>query len=85
VELNAATKRQFLIPPEFAHGFCVLSDVAEVQYKCSNFHTPAAERTLAWNDPEIAISWPIDAPVLSAKDRDQGLSLQHFRDHLAFQ
>ena len=48
VHLSAANRHQLLIPPEFAHGFCVLSEFAEVQYKCSNFHSPSAEHTLAW-------------------------------------
>jgi dTDP-4-dehydrorhamnose 3,5-epimerase len=84
LELDADSKRQFLIPPEFAHGFCVLSDVAEVQYKCSNHHTPAAEHTLAWNDPAVGVRWPVTDPQLSARDKDTGKPLSHFRDRPLF-
>ncbi|MCW2540876.1 MAG: rfbC1 [Frankiales bacterium] len=67
--LSADNKRQLLIPPAYAHGFAVLSDVAEVQYKCSALHNAAAERALAYNDPDLAIEWPLNgAPVTSAKD-----------------
>jgi dTDP-4-dehydrorhamnose 3,5-epimerase len=58
------------IPPGFAHGFLVLSDSAEVQYKLSDFWSPAHERTIAWDDPQIGVRWPLaGAPVLSEKDR----------------
>jgi dTDP-4-dehydrorhamnose 3,5-epimerase len=71
VRLSADNKHQLLIPPPFAHGFCVLSDVAEVQYKCSNFHNPAAERAMSWNDPDLGIEWPLEGePITSAKDAD---------------
>lgn len=67
--LSADNKKALLIPPAFAHGFAVLSDIAEVQYKCSGLHNGAAERALAYNDPGLAIEWPISgAPVTSAKD-----------------
>jgi len=79
VELTADSKRQLLIPPEFAHGFCVLSDVAEVQYKCSNHHSPQAEHTLAWDDGDVAVPWPITNPTLSSRDRDTGRCLADFR------
>lgn len=69
VPLSSAGRRQLLIPPPFAHGFLCVSDHAEVQYKCSNYHDPAAERVLAWNDPDLAIAWPLDGdPIVSAKD-----------------
>jgi dTDP-4-dehydrorhamnose 3,5-epimerase len=84
VELTADGKRQFLIPPEFAHAFCVLSEVAEVQYKCSNCHVPQAEKTLAWNDPEVAIPWPISDPVLSPRDRENGSTLRSYRENPVF-
>jgi dTDP-4-dehydrorhamnose 3,5-epimerase len=83
-ELSADNKTQVLIPPEFAHGFCVLSDVAEVQYKCSNFHSPEAERTLAWDDPDVAVQWPIADPTLSDRDRTRGASLASLRQSPAF-
>jgi dTDP-4-dehydrorhamnose 3,5-epimerase len=56
------------IPPGFAHGFYVLSDSAEVEYKCTAAYDPAAEIGIVWNDPDLAIAWPDPAPVLSAKD-----------------
>jgi dTDP-4-dehydrorhamnose 3,5-epimerase len=68
VRLSADNFRQMYVPIGFAHGFCVLSEEADVEYKCSAPYSPAAERGLAWNDPEIGIVWPIDAPVLSARD-----------------
>ena len=69
VRLSSANRHQLLIPPPFAHGFCVLSDTAEVQYKCTGYHNPAAERALAWDDPDLDIDWPLpEEPVLSVKD-----------------
>jgi dTDP-4-dehydrorhamnose 3,5-epimerase len=67
-ELNADNKRQLWVPPGFAHGFLVLSDVADFFYKCTALYRPEAERALAWNDPELAIHWPIAEPLLSPKD-----------------
>ncbi len=69
IGLSAENQWQLLIPPEFAHGFEVLSDVAEVQYKVTAHHHPAAERALAWNDPDVSVRWPIPTPILSDKDR----------------
>jgi dTDP-4-dehydrorhamnose 3,5-epimerase len=69
VHLSAANARQCYIPPGFAHGFCVTSDVAEVEYKCTDFYDPASELHLLWNDPELGIAWPVTSPVLSEKDR----------------
>lgn len=67
--LSADNKRQLLIPPAYAHGFAVLSETAEVQYKCSNWHNGQAERALAYNDPDLGIDWPlVGDPVTSAKD-----------------
>jgi dTDP-4-dehydrorhamnose 3,5-epimerase len=84
VNLTAENKRQLLIPPEFAHGFCVLSPVAEVQYKCTNLHNPEAERTLAWNDPDIAVAWPVQNPILSMKERESGQSFKQYLERPAF-
>ena len=67
-ELTEANRRQMYIPPGFAHGFCVTSDVAEVLYKCTELYHPADERTLLWNDPVLGIDWPVASPVVSAKD-----------------
>lgn len=79
VHLSAANKHQLLIPPEFAHGFCVLSDICEVQYKCTNYHTPEAEKTLAWNDPEVGVQWPVTNPTLSVRDAERGESFAQYR------
>ena len=70
VELNDDTHRQMWIPPGYAHGFCVLSEVADFQYKCTDFYFPADEGGLLWNDPDVGIPWPITEPQLSAKDID---------------
>jgi dTDP-4-dehydrorhamnose 3,5-epimerase len=73
--LSAESKRQLWVPEGFAHGFVVLSDTAEFLYKTTDYYAPAHERSIAWNDPAIAIQWPIDGePALSAKDQ-QGNSL----------
>jgi dTDP-4-dehydrorhamnose 3,5-epimerase len=71
VVLSDANHHQLFIPGGFAHGFCVLSEVAEIQYKCSEFYDPRDDRGIRWNDPDIGIAWPVDAPVLSAKDAAQ--------------
>ena len=70
VELNDDNHRQMWIPPGYAHGFCVLSEVADFQYKCTDFYFPADEGGLLWNDPDVGIPWPITEPQLSAKDID---------------
>jgi dTDP-4-dehydrorhamnose 3,5-epimerase len=68
--LSADNHRQLYIPPGFAHGFCVLSETADLFYKCSDYYHPEDERTLLWNDPGVGIDWPLeDAPLLSDKDR----------------
>lgn len=69
-ELSDANRRQMYIPAGFAHGFCVLSDVADFAYKCTDYYRPDDERTLLWNDPAIGIVWPeIEPRILSDKDR----------------
>ncbi len=73
--LSAENKKQLWIPAGLAHGFVVLSETAEFLYKTTDYYAPAHERCITWNDPELAIEWPIDgAPVLSAKDA-AGMSL----------
>ena len=69
-ELSAANKRLLWVPPGFAHGFVVLSDFADFQYKCTALYDPPAERAVRWDDPALAIDWPLDGmvPTLSAKD-----------------
>jgi len=68
VTLSAENKRQFYVPPGFAHGFCVLSERALFSYKCTDFYSAENELGVIWNDPDLGIDWPIDAPRLSAKD-----------------
>lgn len=70
--VSAEQKNMFWVPPGFAHGFYVLSDVAEFQYKCTDFYSPEHDRTLIWNDPALAINWPLVnglEPLLSPKDK----------------
>jgi dTDP-4-dehydrorhamnose 3,5-epimerase len=74
-ELSAENKRQFFIPPGFAHGFLVLSETALFHYKCTAFYSPADELTVQWNDPDMGIQWPVRDPILSEKDA-KGLRLQ---------
>jgi dTDP-4-dehydrorhamnose 3,5-epimerase len=69
VELSAENFRQLWVPPGFAHGFCVVSPRAQVEYKCTELYDPAGDLSIAWNDPAIGIAWPLDAPLLSAKDQ----------------
>lgn len=66
--LSSTNRRQLWIPEGFAHGFCVLSQTALVAYKCTDYYRRDAELSVLWNDPEIAIDWPIGEPILSAKD-----------------
>jgi len=70
VTLTAENFRQCYIPPGFAHGFCVVSPIAQVEYKCTDVYDPAGELGVAWNDPALAIRWPVQQPILS--DRDSG-------------
>jgi len=81
VELDDASHHQLFIPVGFAHGFCVTSEVADVVYKVSSPYDPATERTLAFDDPELAIIWPIEAPIVSDRDR-RGESLAALRARL---
>jgi dTDP-4-dehydrorhamnose 3,5-epimerase len=68
--LSAENRKQFWIPPGFAHGFLVLSEYAEFLYKTTDYYAPELERCILWNDPNLAIAWPLDGvPVVSAKDR----------------
>jgi dTDP-4-dehydrorhamnose 3,5-epimerase len=81
LELSAENFRQVYVPPGMIHGFVVTSEVAQVEYKCSDFYRPEQEFSVRWDDPEIAIPWPISEPVLSEKDRTAPL-LRDVRDQL---
>lgn len=68
--LSAENKRMLWVPPGFAHGFMVISEVAEVLYKTTDYYAPQHERSILWNDPDLGINWPLDGePILSAKDQ----------------
>ena len=67
--LSAENFRQIYVPPGFAHGFCVLSETADVAYKCTELYDPTDEFVILWNDPDLGIAWPVREPLLSEKDR----------------
>jgi dTDP-4-dehydrorhamnose 3,5-epimerase len=67
--LSAENFRQCYVPPGYAHGFCVLSEIADVEYKCTDFYDPSDELHIAWNDPDFGVQWPTTNPLLSEKDR----------------
>ena len=69
VILSEDNKSQLWIPPGLAHGFLVMSDIADFEYKCTNYYDPNSERCLLWNDPTVNINWPISTPILSEKDK----------------
>jgi dTDP-4-dehydrorhamnose 3,5-epimerase len=79
VILDGSSKRQMYVPENFAHGFVVLSEYATFLYKCTSVYAPTYDNCLLWNDPLLNIEWPVDEPVLSAKD-SQGKSLQQLKD-----
>jgi len=81
IELSAENHRQIYIPAGFAHGFCVMSDVAEVEYKCSEVYVPQDEITIQWNDPAIGVRWPVAEPLLSKRDL-AGQTLAQLSDRL---
>ena len=81
--LSGDNRLQFYIPPGFAHGFCVLSDIADFQYKCTDFYDPTDEGGIIWNDNSININWPISEPNLSLKDKELP-SLEDVRKQLKF-
>jgi dTDP-4-dehydrorhamnose 3,5-epimerase len=70
VVLSEENKKQFWVPPGFAHGFLVLSDIADFEYKCTDYYDPLDEGSLLWSDPELDIPWPIEDPILSNKDEN---------------
>ena len=67
-ELTEENHKQLWVPPGYAHGFCVLTETADFQYKCTDYYDPSDEGGVIWNDPDVAIEWPIDDPSLSSKD-----------------
>lgn len=73
VYLNTENKNQLYVPPGYAHGFCVVSDMAEVVYKCTSLYKPEDDKGIRWDDPDIGVKWPIENPVVSEKDRNAGL------------
>ena len=68
VILSEHNKLQFWVPPGFAHGFVVLSDIADFEYKCTDFYDSTDEGSILWSDPDLGIQWPIQNPIVSAKD-----------------
>ena len=68
-ELDDRAHRQLLIPVGFGHGFCVLSDSADVDYQLSSYYDPATESGIAWDDPDVGVEWPVDEPLLSERDK----------------
>ncbi|HEY0210807.1 dTDP-4-dehydrorhamnose 3,5-epimerase [Acerihabitans sp.] len=69
VLLSEENKKQFWIPPGLAHGFVVISDIADFEYKCTDYYNPQHEECLLWNDPAVGIAWPVAQPLLSEKDK----------------
>ena len=70
VEASSSNRRQVWAPAGFARGFCVLSEAAEIQYKCTGLYNPARESGIRWDDPAIGIDWPVTGPILSGKDAE---------------
>ncbi len=86
VELDEQSMRELYVPVGFAHGFCVLSDVADVIYKQSAYYDPAVERGIAWNDPDIGIEWPLALEELTVSERDAAAPcLSEIADELPFE
>jgi dTDP-4-dehydrorhamnose 3,5-epimerase len=86
VELDEESMRELYVPVGFAHGFCVLSDVADVMYKQTAYYDPAVERGIAWNDPDVAIHWPLPVAELIVSDRDAAAPrLREIGDELPFE
>jgi dTDP-4-dehydrorhamnose 3,5-epimerase len=83
LELNPDNKTQLYVPVGFAHGFATLTDVCEVQYKQTGFYQPESEGGISWNDPDLAIHWPFQDPILSKRDQSQ-MSMKQYRANPAF-
>ena len=82
-ELDDKTHRQLFVPAGFGHGFCVLSETADVDYQLSSYYDPATEAGIAWDDPEVGVEWPVDEPLLSERDKSAP-KLAEVRDELPF-
>lgn len=82
VTLSEKNHRQLFIPEGFAHGFCVLSEEAEVIYKCSDFYSPVDEQGIRWDDPEVTINWPLQKPLVSEKDASYPFLSQQAKGNL---
>ena len=82
-ELDDEKHRQLFVPAGFAHGFCVLSDIADVAYKLSSVYDPATEAGIAWDDPDVGVEWPISDPQTSERDRNAP-RLAEIADELPF-
>jgi dTDP-4-dehydrorhamnose 3,5-epimerase len=78
LELSEGNKKMLFIPRGFAHGFCTLTDVSEVVYKVDSFYSSTHERGILWNDPDLAIDWPVANPILSEKDK-RNMTLEEFK------
>ncbi|MGV8948007.1 MAG: dTDP-4-dehydrorhamnose 3,5-epimerase [Candidatus Paracaedibacter sp.] len=78
IELSGDNPKQLYMPPGFAHGFCVLSDVAIINYKCTQYHNAQEEGGVIWNDSSIRVEWPVESPIISQKDQGLG-SLESIR------
>lgn len=83
VELTSSNKKMLYVPVGFAHGFQTVSDVAEFQYKQTNYYTPEAEGGIVWNDPGMKISWPVTSPTLSERDH-KWQTFEEYRTHPIF-
>jgi len=81
--LSSENKRQFFVPPGFAHGFAVMSDTALFHYKCTELYSPGNELTIRWDDPDVGIRWPLQHPTLSEKDA-RGLRLRDVPEERLF-
>ena len=82
VTLSGENKRQFFIPQGFAHGFLVLSETAMFHYKCTDYYAPKDELAIRWNDPDLAIQWPVKDPILSERDAKAPLLREVPRERL---
>ncbi len=82
VKLNEDGPRQIYMAPGFAHGFCVLSDFADLHYKVSQIYDESDEGGVAWNDPQVGIRWPIENPVMSSRDRSYPALRELIRERL---